>query len=136
LTDTIKVGALFSHTEGKTRTSETGPLTREMGVLDINPDKFGANVNWAFSEKGDLTVSSTTLFDRDLNEGEPGEEHTEGHTLVDLSVNHELGAGVVTLGIENVFDEFYILSWSQVVGFRNYWSGRGRVASLTYTMNF
>jgi len=136
ITDTVKVGGLYSHTEGKTRTSETGPLTREMGVLDINPDKFGAHVNWQFSDLGDLTVSSTTLFDRDLNVGEAGEEHTEGYTLVDLSVNHEIGKGTATLGIENVFDKFYILSWSQVVGFRNYWSGRGRVASLTYTMNF
>ncbi len=136
ITDTVKVGALYSHTEGKTRTTDTGPLTREMGVLDINPDKFGAHVNWEFSDRGDVTLGSTTLFDRDLNEGAAGEEHTNGYTLVDLSVNHEIGKGVATLGIENVLDEFYVLSWSQVVGFRNFWSGRGRVASLTYTMNF
>lgn len=136
VTDTLRVGGLYSHTEGKTRTTETGPLTREMGVLDINPDKLGLHVNWQFSERGDLTVGSTTLFDRDLNEGAAGEEHTAGYTLVDLSVNHELGEGTVTLGVENVFDKFYILSWSQVVGFRNFWSGRGRVTSLIYTIDF
>jgi iron complex outermembrane receptor protein len=47
-----------------------------------------------------------------------------------------VGKGLLTLGVENVTDKFYILTWSQVPGFRNYWSGRGRVTSLTYTMKF
>ncbi len=133
---TLRVTALFSHTEGKTRTTETGPLTREMGVLDINPDKIGTSIRWQFNPEGDVTLGSTTLLSRDLNEGAAGEEHTDGYTLFDLGANYRIGNGLVTLGIENVTDKFYILSWSQVVGFRNFWSGRGRVTSLTYTMNF
>jgi len=136
VTDTIRVTALYSHTEGKTRTTNTGPLTREMGVLDINPDKIGASVRWQFTEDGDVTLGSTTLLSRDLNEGAAGEEHTDGYTLFDLGANYRIGSGLITLGVENVTNKFYILSWSQVVGFRNYWAGRGRVTSLTYTMNF
>lgn len=135
-TDTVKITALYSHTEGLTRTTDTGPLTREMGVLDIGPDKLGLSVNWKFSDKGDVTLGSTTLFNRDLNVGASGEEHTNGYTLVDLSVNHEVGKGAVTLGVENLTDKFYILSWSQVPGFRNFWAGRGRMVSMIYTMNF
>ena len=41
-----------------------------------------------------------------------------------------------SLGIENLTDKFYILSWSQVVGFRNYWSGRGRVVTLSHSLTF
>lgn len=134
--EVLKFTALYSHTKGKTRTGDTGPLTRGMGVLDINPHKFGATANWRFSPRGDVTLSSTTLFDRDLNEGAAGEEHTKGYTLFDLSVNHEIGRGQVTLGVENLTDKFYVLSWSQVVGFRNFWSGRGRVTSLSYSMHF
>ena len=107
-----------------------------MGVLDIGPDKLGLSVNWQFSDKGDVTLGSTTLLDRDLNEGNSLEEHTNGYTLVDLSVNHDIGKGTATLGIENLADKFYILSWSQVVGFRNFWAGRGRMVSVIYTMNF
>lgn len=136
LTDALKVTALYSHIEGMTRTTDTGPLDREMGVLDLNPHKFGTSVNWRFNERGDVTVGSTTLFGRDLNEGRPGEEHTSGYTLFDLSGNYQIANGIATLGVENVTDKFYILSWSQVVGFRNFWSGRGRVVSLTYAMNF
>ncbi|MGQ0383870.1 MAG: TonB-dependent receptor [Gammaproteobacteria bacterium] len=141
ITDSIKAGATYSHTEGMTRTTNTGPLTREMGVLDIGPDKLALNLNWQFSEKGDVTLSSRTTFDRDLNDNdpnnpfEPGEEHTDGYTLVDLSVNHGLGKGMLTLGVENLLDKYYVLTWSQLPGFRNFTTGRGRVTSLTYTID-
>lgn len=136
ITPALRVSALFSHTEGKTRTTETGPLIREMGVLDINPDKIGTSIRWQFNQDGDVTLGSTTLLSRDLNEGAAGEEHTDGYTLFDLGANYQIGSGRVTLGVENLTDKFYILSWSQVVGFRNFWAGRGRTTSLTYTYNF
>ena len=143
MTDDIRLSALYSHTEGMTRGSNCPappaacPLNREMGIFDINPDKFGMTVNWRFSEAGDVTVSSTTLFDRDINVGNPagGEEHTNGYTLVDFSVNHQVGKGTMTLGVENALDKFYILSWNQVDFFRNYFAGRGRVVSLIYTID-
>ena len=142
-TDDIKITALYSHTEGMTRSSNCPtppaacPLNREMGVFDINPDKFGLSVNWQFSESGDVTLSSTTLFDRDINVGNPagGEEHTNGYTLVDLSANYAIGKGTMTLGVENIMDKFYILSWNQVDFFRNYFAGRGRVVSLIYSID-
>ena len=134
--DDFRITALYSHTEGKTRTTDTGPLNREMGVNDISPDKFAASVTWDFNEIGNVTVGSTTFVGRDLNEGRPGEEHTSGYTLFDLGANYQVGKGTLTLGVENVTDKFYVLSWSQVPGFRNYWSGRGRVTALTYTMKF
>ncbi len=136
ITDTIRATALYSHTEGKTRTTDTGPLDREMGINDISPDKIGTTLSWQFNEAGDVTVGSTTYVGRDINEGRAGEEHTSGYTLFDLGANYRFGKSLVTLGMENVTDKFYILSWSQVPGFRNYWSGRGRVTSLTYTMKF
>lgn len=136
ITDTLRATALYSHTEGKTRTTDAGPLNREMGVNDISPDKIGTSFTWQFTEAGDVTVGSTTYLGRDLNEGRPGEEHTSGYTLFDLGANYQFGNSTVTLGVENVTDKFYVLSWSQVPGWRNYWSGRGRVTSLTYTMKF
>ena len=41
-----------------------------------------------------------------------------------------------TLGIENLTNKQYILTWSQVPGFRNYWAGRGRMYSFTYEYTF
>lgn len=141
VTEDLRVSALYSHTEGMTRSTncpaapDPCPLDREMGVFDINPDKLGLTVQWQFSDAGNLTLGSTTLFDRDINVGKAGEEHTNGYTLVDLSVNHDVGKGTMTLGVENLMDKFYILSWNQVDFFRNYFAGRGRVVSLIYTID-
>ena len=44
--------------------------------------------------------------------------------------------GRFSLGIENLLDKQYILTWSQVPGFRNYWAGRGRMYSFTYERTF
>ena len=75
--------------------------------------------------------------ERDLNIGTSSEEHTKGYTLFDLSGNYDWGkAGKTTVGIENLTDKFYILSWSQVAGFRNYWAGRGRVFSINHSITF
>ena len=136
ITDSLRATALYSHTEGDTRTGDTGPLNREMGINDISPDKVGTTLSWQFNDAGDVTLGSTTYLGRDLNEGRAGEEHTSGYTLFDLGANYRFGEHLLTLGVENVTDKFYILTWSQVPGFRNYWSGRGRVTSLTYTMKF
>ena len=133
----LKFTALYSHTSGKTWFTAGGPLTKQMGVLDINPDKLGASVNWRFLPQADLTLGATKLRSRDLNVGTNAEEHTKGYTLLDFSANYDWGHhGKTSLGIENLTNKFYILSWSQVVGFRNYTSGRGRVVSLTHTVTF
>ncbi len=132
-----KASALYSHIRGKTWFTTNGPLDKDLGVLDINPDKVGLSVTWKPTAQLDMTLGSTTLLSRDLNEGTPSEEHTKGYTLFDLGANYDMGKyGKLTLGVENVANRFYILSWSQVAGFRNYWSGRGRVWSITHNITF
>ncbi|WP_457447603.1 TonB-dependent receptor [Roseateles sp. P5_E4] len=133
----LKFTALYSHTSGKTWFTSGGPLTKQMGVLDINPDKLGASATWRFLPQADVTLGATKLSSRDLNVGTSAEEHTKGYTLFDFSANWDWGhGGKSSLGIENLTNKFYVLSWSQVVGFRNYTSGRGRVVSLTHTVTF
>ncbi|MGH8221607.1 MAG: TonB-dependent receptor [Woeseiaceae bacterium] len=136
VTDQVRLNALFSHTEGDTRSGDIGPLDREMGINDIGPDKLVLTANWAYADLGDVTIGSRTLLDRDINEGGPGEEHINGYTLFDLTANYRLGDGTLSLGIDNLTDKFYILSQSQVPGFQNYFSGRGRVFTLGYFITF
>lgn len=137
LTKDVKVGALYSTITGKTVFVDNGPLDKEMGVLDINPDKFGAFVSWKFSDRGDMRLGATTMMSRDLNVGKSGEEHTTGYTLFDLGVNYDLKKyGQLTVGIENLLDRQYILSWSQLEGYRNYWAGRGRSISVSHNIKF
>jgi iron complex outermembrane recepter protein len=82
--------------------------------------------------EGDLTFGATQLISRSLNTG----EKTSGYALFDLGVNYDTRLGKLSLGVENLTDKFYILSYSQIGGNDNYMSGRGRVFSLTHTITF
>ncbi|MGN6222818.1 TonB-dependent receptor [Pseudoxanthomonas sp.] len=154
INDDWKVTALYSRIRGKTAfwTEDpagrfgAGALNKPMGALDVNPDKIALSVRWRFLPNGDVTLGSTTLLSRDLSGRDTRafdgarfsyEEHTKGYTLYDLGVNYRIeNVGRFSLGVENLFNKQYILSWSQVPGFRNYWAGRGRMYSFTYEYTF
>jgi len=139
LFDNWKFNALYSHTEGKTAAANNpnGPLNVEMGITNISPDKLSGSVQWDFVPSGSVILGATTLLGRDLNEGRAGEEHTHGYTLYDLTVNYDAAKwGAFSLGVENLTDKFYFLSFSQIDFFRNYFAGRGRTVSLTYKLDF
>lgn len=152
--DAWRMTALYSEIRGKTSFWSAdlrgrygaGPLNKPMGVLDINPDKLAMAVTWKFWRNADATLGFTRLSDRNLygtdvrpfdNAKFTYAEKTEGYTLWDLGVNYDLERfGKLSLGVENLLDKQYILSWSQLAGFQNYWAGRGRMTSLTYTIKF
>jgi iron complex outermembrane recepter protein len=149
-----RLTAVYARTRGKTSfwTADTlgrypaGGLNRPMGALDVNPDKIVLSARWRFSDQGDVTLGSTTLLSRELSGSDFRDfddrsfsytESTDGYTLFDLGVNYRVeNVGRFSLGIENLLDKQYILTWSQVPGFRNYWAGRGRMYSVTYEYTF
>lgn len=136
VTDTIGVNAMYSHTEGKTRTGDTGPLDREMGVRDVGPDKMVLSVDWQVSDVAKVVLGARTVLDNDINEGQAGEEHIDGYTLFDLNANYQMDNSTFSLGIDNLLDKSYFLSHSQVDQWRNYFKGQGRILSVGYTMKF
>jgi len=136
ITPTLKLNALYSHAKGLTRTTETGPLTRQQGMGNISPDKLNLSVTWKFLPKASLTIDQDKLFSRDINVGAPGEEHTTGLTLYNLTASYSTKWGDLSLGIENLLNKYYILPWAQIDQFQNYFAGRGRVVSLSYSVKF
>lgn len=139
LTDHWKLSALYSHTRGKTTTAgnPTGPLNVTLGVVNISPDKLGVTTEWEASERASLSLSATQLMSRSINQGLATAESTRGYTLFDLTANYRTEkSGQFSLGIENLTNEFYFLSFSQIDFFRNYFAGRGRTVSLTYRIDF
>jgi iron complex outermembrane recepter protein len=153
-TDTWKASALYSRIRGKTAFWNSdlegrypaGGLNKPIGVSDINPDKIGASVTWNFVPDAGVTLSATKLLNRDLSATDVREfdgntyafeEHTKGYTLFDLSATYKTeNYGRFTMGIENLTNKQYILSWSQVDFYKNYFAGRGRMTSLTYELTF
>ena len=152
--DQWKVSALYSRIRGFTSFWNAdlqgrygaGGLNKPMGVLDVNPDKVSASVSWKFIPGGDITLGATMLMDRHISGSDVRafdgntysyDEQTYGYTLLDLGVNYQSEKfGRFSLGIENLTDKQYILSWSQLPGFQNYWAGRGRMISFTHQIKF
>ena len=136
ITDNFNLTALYSHISGKTSSSDPNVLDREMGILDVSPDKIVLKADWMFSDKGNIVLGSSTILDRHINENQAGEEDIDGSTLLDLTVNYRLKQGTLTLGIDNLLDKTYPLVTSQIVFWKNYMHGRGREVSLGYTASF
>ena len=132
----FKFNALFSHTTGYTRTTETGPLTRQQGMGNVSPDKINLSMTWRAMDKLSLTVDADTIRKRDINIGASGEEHTTGLTLFNLSASYATKWGDFSVGIENLTNKYYILPWAQIDQFQNYFAGRGRVISLSHSIKF
>jgi iron complex outermembrane recepter protein len=139
ITPTLKVTGLYAHTSGKTApaSNPNGPLSITMGVANISPDKVSGAVEWRFVPAGTVILGATSLVGRDINFGTSAAEHTRGYTLYDLTVNYDTEKlGAFSLGVENLTNKFYFLSFSQIDFFRNYFAGRGRTVSLTYRYDF
>ena len=134
-----KFTALYAHTVGKTTpaSNPNGPLSVTMGVLNISPDKLSGTAEWRFVPNGSVILGATSLMGRSINQGTSLAERTRGYTLYDLTVNYDTEKlGAFSLGVENLTDKFYFLSFSQIDFFRNYFAGRGRTVSLTYRYDF
>ncbi len=131
-----RFGANYSRARGKTRTTETGPLTRAIGMASLSPDKLNLSATWKANEDVSVSLFMDNLFKRDINVGAPGEEHTSGLTLFHVTVNYHTKWGDFSVGVENALDKYYILPWSQIDQFLNYFAGRGRVISVAHTLKF
>jgi len=137
VTRDLRVNALYSHIRGMTVAVDGGPLVIEQGIANINPDKIGASVSWTYGPQGSIRLGSTTLLGRELNAGRSQFEKTSGYTLFDLNATYKTSRfGELTLGVENLFNRYYILTASQVPGFQNYAAGRGRLVSLSHNIKF
>jgi iron complex outermembrane receptor protein len=139
LSPTWNFTALYAHVKGKTAaaTNPNGPLNITLGVANISPDKLNGSVEWNFRPNANVILGVTSLLGRTLNQGTSAAEHTYGYTLYDLTANYDTEKfGAFALGIENLTDKFYFLSFSQIDFFRNYFAGRGRTVSLTYRYDF
>lgn len=132
----LKFTALYSQATGYTRTSDTGPLTRQQGMGNVSPNKLNLSSTWKFMPKASLTLYMEHLFARDINVGAPGEEHTTSLTLAHLTATYSTKWGDFSIGVENLLNKYYILPWAQIDQYQNYFAGRGRVVSFNYVVKF
>lgn len=138
-TDTLTINAVYSHVNGKTTAANnvTKPLDVTLGIVNIAPDKLNVIGTWSPVKQASLSLGVNHLYDRSINEGKPQEERTTGRTLFDMTARYRVeNVGTVSLGVENLFNKYYFLAFSQIDFYQNYFAGRGRTVSLTLNSNF
>jgi iron complex outermembrane receptor protein len=137
IADDWKATLIASRAMGYTTFVPNGQLTKHMGVSDISPPKIGASVTWNYSDKGNATLGSNTLLARTINQNTGALEHIYGYTTWDFEINYDTGKfGRLSLGVENLFDKYYILAYNQIDNYQDYFAGRGRVVSITDKITF
>lgn len=150
ITDSLTVTTLYSDSDGKTSLAAGQPLNIHMSGDQIPPNKVAAVVNWAFLDNASVSVSAASYLSRDMNEGRFNnngsslEEHFEGYTLIDLTLQYQTERfGTWTLGVENLADEYYIQAISassinqvQTGPSAYFLSGRGRAVAISNSIKF
>ena len=107
-------------------------------IISTNPSKFAAFAGW---KSNDFSVRLQAVRSLDLKDYQNLE--LKGFTTFDLVGNIKLPVGVLSAGIQNLWDKQYLTFWGQrsvlfygaPAKLYQYY-GRGRTFSLTYTVNY
>jgi iron complex outermembrane receptor protein len=141
----IALFATYALTDGKTALAEGQPLDLALGGRSQGPNKLTAAVDWNFMPRANARLQAAHLFDRDVNvgRGRTLEEHFDGYTVADFSASVQTGDGSkIGIGVENIFNQHYIVYFSQTVRFSaadangQYVAGHGRIYTLSFSQEF
>lgn len=135
----LRFNAVYSSLEGYTSPAnfQNRPLNVQLGIVNIAPDKLNLSATWTPTEEVSLSFGMDKTFDRTVRTGQTVTERTTGRTLFDLTAKYRMkDVGTVSLGVENLFNKYYFLAFSQIDFFQNYFAGRGRTVSLTLRSDF
>jgi iron complex outermembrane recepter protein len=135
----LRLNAVYSSLEGYTSPAnfQNRPLNVQLGITNIAPDKLNLSATWTPTDAVSLSFGMDKTFDRTVRTGQTVTERTTGRTLFDLTAKYKMkDVGTVSLGVENLFNKYYFLAFSQIDFFQNYFAGRGRTVSLTLRSDF
>lgn len=112
---------------------------QQMNGFSVPPSKLTAQLNYDISSewRANLTLMRSGEKDYRINAKNAfGRREVTSYTIVDFNSQLELEQGVLTFGIENVFNKQYFPVYSQLQRNGNNTSsipGRGRTFSMKYT---
>lgn len=137
--DLWAVGGTFGWYEGETDSNGDGEIDQYLDGTRISPAKvtlFGEYNPWPEWRN---RVQVLHVADRDRFNGSLryGQGAVDSYTTVDLISSYDTGVGVVTLGIENLFNEQYItpIGQSANLSYANA-AARGTTATLRYSVTY
>lgn len=132
-------GGMFSWIEGRFDSDRDDRVDTDLDGLNIGPNRLTAFLE---GTRGWLSgrVQASHLFDRDF--GGPAARagrDFRGYTLAELSLAAATSAGVIRLGIDNLFDRQYVTYFSQtepLQGANTFFAGVGRSLLLSFETRF
>lgn len=133
----LDLSVAYSHLIGRTDDDGDGVLEAELDGANISPDRLNLAADYAqgrFSARAQARFYLSRTF-----EGQVSESAFDGYTLLDAYLGYQTGFGLVSLGIQNALDEYYLTYDSDTVRtFDNarYFSGRGRTFTLSLQSDF
>lgn len=139
--DPFEIGGTATVMQGKTDADDDGNYGTYLPNSRIPPEKVTGYVALAPSDRWSIRAQVLYSGQRDPFEGDAatafGQSDVESYTIVDLSASIDAGTGVVGIGIENLFDNFYFPAVSQWYGLGSgYTAAPGREVRLSYTVRF
>ena len=135
-TSFLRFNGVYSHVKGRTTAGNNilTPLDRPLGIVNIPLDKLVLSGTVSPTDAFSFSLGVDKTFNRKIS---ALNENIKGRTLFDLTGRYRVqNLGTVTLGVENLFNEYYFLSFSQIDFFQNYFAGRGRTVSLQLRSDF
>ena len=136
-TEYLRFNGVYSHVKGRTTSANNvvTPVTTPLGIVNIPLDKLVASATVSPTDALSFSLGVDKNFSRSI--GAPLNENIKGRTLFDATARYKVEkVGTVTLGVENLFNKYYFLSFSQIDFFQNYFAGRGRTVSLQLRSDF
>jgi len=135
----VNSGLAYSHLEGSFDSDDDGVVDKDLDGRNIAPNRINLFVEAPFGTHWRGRLQYTKLLDREFEGGLP-EHDFDSYKLVDALITYsDSKLGNFTLGIENLFDEYYISYFSQTLTYTNnstYFAGRGRAISMGWQKTF
>ncbi len=139
VTDPLAVGGTFSWVKGKRDADDNGSYETPLPGNRIPPEKITGYAEVTPTEVWAARLQVLYSGSRDVFPG--SNSYAQGsvspYTVFDLSSRVEVGPGALTIGIENLFDNYYFPVRSQYPALDgSYTPGRGRNVRLSYSVTW
>lgn len=125
----------YSYIEGKSDTDGDGKVDTKLTGADISPNRLVTSWSAHWDEQLSSLLQVNHAFDRGFDDDEL---KFDGYTLVDASLGYKLPVGRLNIAVSNLFNGDYFTYYSQSA-YKNdsfYFKGRGRLATLSYALDF
>jgi len=125
----------WSHMKGRYDSNDDGQLDAKLDGLNIAPDRIIASWSANWDPKLSTFLQANWALGKTFDDQN---KDFSGYALVDAAVGYRLPYGKLSLGVSNLLNKQYITYYSQSASVDpdRYFAGRGRTATLGYSIDF